>query len=56
MRIVEEEADETMFFLELIAEFFPDQKQEIKTCYLETNEILAMTVSSTNTALSKKQD
>lgn len=51
MRIVEEEADETMFFLELICEFYPDRRNEITALYKEANEILAMTVSSINTAL-----
>lgn len=50
MRIVEEEADETMYFLELICEFHPDKKGEIAS-YKEANELLAITVSSINTAL-----
>jgi four helix bundle protein len=51
MRIVEEEADETMYFLELIVTFHPDRRNEIGVLYKETNEILSMTVSSINTAL-----
>jgi len=51
MRIVEEEADESLFFLELIYEFNKDRKDEIKILYIEGNEILSMTVSSINTAL-----
>ena len=51
MRIVEEEVDESMFFLELIYEFNRDRKDEIKVLYSEGNEILSMTVSSINTAL-----
>jgi four helix bundle protein len=51
MKIVEEEADESMYFLELIAEFYPDRREEIVNLYKEANEILAMTVSSINTAL-----
>ena len=51
MRIVEEEADESLFFLELLAEFFSDRKAELRVLYKEGNEILSMTVSSINTAL-----
>ncbi len=51
MRIVEEEVDEAMFFLELIYEFNQERKDEIKILHAEANEILSMTVSSINTAL-----
>ena len=51
MRIVEEETDESMYFLELICEFHPDKKKEITILYKEANELLSMTVSSINTAL-----
>lgn len=51
MRIVEEEADETMYFLELICEFYPERRNDIAVLFKETNEIVAMTVSSINTAL-----
>ena len=51
MRIVEEEADESLFFLEVLAEFFSDRKAELRVLYKEGNEILSMTVSSINTAL-----
>ena len=51
MRIVEEEADETMYFLELIAEFYSNRRKELRLLYKEGNEILAMTVGSINTAL-----
>jgi four helix bundle protein len=51
MRIVEEEADETMYFLELICEFHPDKKNDMASLYKEANELLAVTVSSINTAL-----
>lgn len=55
LRIVEEEADESMYFLELIAEFHPDKKAEIKALYKEGNEILSMIVGSINTALKVQQ-
>jgi four helix bundle protein len=51
MRIVEEETDETMYFLELIYEFYPDRKDDIAVQHNEANEILSMVVSSINTAL-----
>ncbi len=51
MRIVEEVADESMFFLELIYEFSQERKDEIKILYKKGNEFLSMTVSSINTAL-----
>jgi len=51
MRIVEEEADETLYFLELMCEFYPDKKDDITSLYKETNELLSITVSSINTAL-----
>src|SRR3954452_14850141 len=49
MRIVEEEADE-LFFFELLAEFYPDRKDELRVLYIEGDEILSMTVQSINTA------
>lgn len=51
MRIVEEEADESLYFLELLAEFNPKRKTDIGVLYKEGNEILSMTVSSINTTL-----
>lgn len=51
MRIVEEETDETLYFLELIYEFYPERKDDIVTHHKEANEILSMVVSSINTAL-----
>jgi four helix bundle protein len=51
MRIVEEEADESLYFLELLAEFNPSKKAELRVLYREGNEILSMTVASINTTL-----
>jgi hypothetical protein len=51
MRIVEEEADESLYFLELLAEFNPSKKPELRRLYKEGNEILSMTVASINTTL-----
>lgn len=51
MRIVEEEADESLYFLELLCEFYSERRNEIEVLYKEGNEILSMTVSSINTTL-----
>ena len=53
MRIVDEEVDESMYFLELILEFTSTKKSEIEILHGEANEILSMTVSSINTALKR---
>lgn len=50
MRIVEEESDESLYFFELLSEFYPAKKTELRTLYKEGNEILSMTVQSINTA------
>src|SRR5436189_5439191 len=50
MRIVEEEADESLFFFELLAEFCPDRSNELCVLHIEGNKILSMTVRSINTA------
>ena len=51
MHIVEEEADETMYFLELICEYHPNKSDEIAILYKEANELLSVAVSWINTAL-----
>ena len=53
LRIVEEEADESLYFLELICKFYPDKRAEIAKLYKEEDQLLAMIVSSINTALSR---
>ncbi|WP_257667703.1 four helix bundle protein [Parapedobacter tibetensis] len=55
LKIVEEELDETMFFLELIEEFNPDKKSTIQLLWAEANELLAIFVASINTLKSKQQ-
>ncbi len=52
MRIVEEETDESLYFFELLSEFYEDRKNELRLLYKEGNEILSMTVKSINTASS----
>lgn len=49
LRIVEEELDETMHFYELPAEFNEPYKNELRTLFIEVNELLSITVASINT-------
>ena len=49
LKIVEEETDETLYWLELLAEGKKVSKQEVVALIRETNEILAMTVASIKT-------
>lgn len=46
LKIVEEELDESMFFLELLTEFNPDKKAIIIQNWKEANELLSIIVSS----------
>lgn len=50
LKIVEEECDECMFFLELIKELKPDSKSSIDPVWKEANEILSIVVASIGTA------
>ena len=49
LKIVEEELDETLFFLELLKEFNPEREKEINACWQEGNELLSIIVASLNT-------
>jgi hypothetical protein len=53
---VEEEADESLFFLELIYEFHPERKQQIRTLYDEGNQLLSIVISSVKTTLQRTAD
>ncbi len=53
LQIVEEEADETMFFLELLAEFNPSFKEDMRVIYMEAETILKIIVSSIKTSMKK---
>jgi four helix bundle protein len=46
LKIVEEELDESMFFLELLAEFNPEKKDLILRNWKEGNELLSIVVAS----------
>lgn len=54
MKIVEEEADETAYWLEILVESGLIPKEQIIEIYKETNEILAMTVASIKTLRNRK--
>lgn len=53
LQIVEEEADETLFFLELLAEFNSKHKEEMREIYKETEAVLKIIVSSIKTSIKK---
>ncbi len=50
LKIVEEECDECMFFMELIREIKPDSASSIEPMWKEANEILSIVVASIGTA------
>ena len=50
LKIVEEECDETMYFLEIFMELLPEHKTELKIIHKEANEILSIIVASLKTA------
>jgi hypothetical protein len=53
LQVVEEETDETMYFLELLAEFNEKYKQEMRAIYKETEIILKIMVASIKTSRKK---
>lgn len=56
LKIVEEEADESGYFLELLMAISKEQYQEeLKVLHKESNEILAIIVASINTARKNRQ-
>jgi len=52
LKTVEEELDETLFFYEMIAEFNPSFKKDLRELYQEANELLSIIVASIKTAIS----
>lgn len=54
LKIVEEESDETAYWLEILVESGLIQREQAADMYKETNEILAMTVSSIKTLRNRK--
>lgn len=54
LKIVEEEADEAIYWLELFQEVLNPSKQEIQILMKEANELLAIIVASIKTARKNK--
>ena len=50
LKIVEEEADESLYFLELLQEITEKKSEEIRTLHREADGILSIIVASINTA------
>lgn len=50
LKIVEEEADESMFWLEILLEIDANNSEEIKKLIKESDELVAITVASIKTA------
>ena len=53
LQVVEEETDETMYFLELLAEFNEKYKTEMRAIYKEAESILKIMVASIKTSQKK---
>ncbi len=53
LQVVEEETDETMYFLELLAEFNEKYKTEMRIIYKEAETILKIMVASIKTSQKK---
>ena len=53
LQVVEEETDETMFFLELLAEFNEKYRPEMRSLYKEAEIVLKIIVSSIKTSQKK---
>ncbi len=54
LKIVEEEADESMYFLELLLEIGGKEKEEIERLHSEANELLSIVVASIKTMRNRK--
>lgn len=50
LKIVEEECDESMYFMEILQELLPEHKKELEILHKEANELLSITVASIKTA------
>jgi len=55
LKIVEEELDESIYFLELLQHFNENFKNQLDTLIREANELLAITVTSIRTIRSKSK-
>ena len=50
LKIVEEELDETLFFMELLVELNAEMREKIVPIYKEGNELLSIIVAAINTS------
>ena len=55
LSIVEEEADESKYWLELIGELIPTENKELRRLHCEANELTSIFVQSKKTARSRSQ-
>ena len=55
LKIVEEEADESIYFMELIEELDSARKASLSPLKKEANELLSIVVASINTAKNRRQ-
>lgn len=55
MGTVEEEADECMYWMELLSEAKLVHAEKLQPLMVEANELVAITVSSINTAKARKK-
>ncbi|MCM8569979.1 four helix bundle protein [Gramella jeungdoensis] len=53
LKIVEEEADESMYFLEILIEVLDNDVEKAKILHAECNEIISIIVSAINTTKRK---
>jgi four helix bundle protein len=56
LQVVEEETDETMFFLEMLAEFNEKYRPEMRMIYKETEIVLKIIVASIKTSQRKSDN
>lgn len=54
LKIVEEEADESMYFLEIFEEISNKEHKEIRRLHVEANELLSIIVASIKTMRNRK--
>ena len=50
LKIVEEECDECMYFMEILLELLPEDERKLNELLKEANELLSITVASIKTA------
>ena len=53
LQVVEEETDETLYFLELLAEFNEKYRSQMRLIYIESETVLKIVVASIKTTVKK---